>query len=1428
VKGFFKYALQTSREVTARSINISAIDHIVRGQQTKRFALARVVALSNEGDTVMRLMLDSEAISLSVVYRATGEPPVASGIPMIDGSLVPKPSMDHRFATLDLILPNQQTYDTLLKALEELVTLHREETKRYARNILFLQLHWTDLGKEFSDNLSSSEWLILGERMNIPTTKADHLRLFKNYEKQLHEGEGMLFSYVGEILEDIEAEIANDPCDRLWSEIVATDPIPAVKLGRADDDASMELFNDEEEEETISAVAFLSFIRSQQKEFSTSLEDVVKLVHILNNQISWDDMGGNQRFDVTEDTKIASLDRLGKSRFINFLMSDANDLFDPSAGLAGADDMTKPLSHYWINTSHDTYLARSPGGYFKRAMCTDIGNGIHTTQDAIDEQMYLFTLQRGIRCIDLDIWDGVSGEPVVSRIKPTGTDKTIPLAVVLRIVRSFLKSNPSSFPVILRLENHCTFLVQQKVAQQINNILVSANILAFPEASETMNGQSSLPCPESMKGKVLIMGKRPTVVEEGAKVLNDDFDDENDGTHDNLSRDIAYDEEKSDEMDQHIVGFTSSGPISATAAGQSHKEVQSLDDILNEAIEAADSAKQAAALAEARAARLQFEAAEGEKLAAQLTQEAGLSPADVKNRAAASGNGCDHGVEVQLGTNGFGRQDEGLEVQEFLHDEIKGSRNRYSSVIAEAIEASEIATLRLTELNDAEAALKLAETNLYQARQREKDLAEKSRRAAVEARCSREHAESAKRRVGTVRDLLRKCEESANSAKTVVVTATTEAKISERRAAEAEARASRALAGAERDRARADDETKKEEQLEQEASKLHVERSEAINVAKLARERVEKAAAMLERVDEQIKLIEGSDQFQKEVQQNPDYRGKALSPSHADPGSFLAKHAAKVEEMKLCKDLIKEASSENSKAEALRRSTHEKFEEKAQMWKIQADIAAQVRKQADRSSMVAEELAEHAEEERDAATLRHVAREKAELNVQQRNSHLESVRAQLTEAERAASEAADLAVENRKRADRLCAEAEAATDYTEKIRSVENCKLSRDQAAADYEAARVIKEEKDAIAADTKRLLETNAEVYTSAVRDAAAESHRVNSERLLEKKAVLAFNRALLTRKQADHAKALSKIAMATSQEKAQAARRAQEYKDRSSKISVIPVALAKQTWFHTTRHRYWEKSLSLPSSHVLSMAHQAVALSHSKDPKSSRRKMLSFTKSHLCRTFPSKLHLKHTQASNNDPVLPWSMGCQLVAMNFHTPDEHLLVAEARFRQNGSCGYVLKPLDLTEGSTKSLKEQRWKIRVLRGSYLPKPDFRHAVQTGCVSPFIKMTLYDGNSTSKETQHVTAAVSCNGLNPVWDETAGFEFVVLRPSVAMVTIAVWDRADHGVESFIAGAAFPVAHLRQGYRSVALFDSSHTRSGPFALASLLVNCQKVYSEQ
>eukprot|EP01079_Euglenida_sp_SAG-EU17-18_P004289 gene4289-780_t len=71
---------------------------------------------------------------------------------------------------------------------------------------------------------------------------------------------------------------------------------------------------------------------------------------------------------------------------------------------------------------------------------------------------------------------------------------------------------------------------------------------------------------------------------------------------------------------------------------------------------------------------------------------------------------------------------------------------------------------------------------------------------------------------------------------------------------------------------------------------------------------------------------------------------------------------------------------------------------------------------------------------------------------------------------------------------------------------------------------------------------------------------------------------------------------------------------------------------------------------------------------------------------------------SSNLSPMDGWSIGCQLVAMNYQTKDFPRRLDDAFFKQNGGCGYVLKP-----GFTPSLGPCTLvRIEIISGSQLPK------------------------------------------------------------------------------------------------------------------------------
>ena len=84
--------------------------------------------------------------------------------------------------------------------------------------------------------------------------------------------------------------------------------------------------------------------------------------------------------------------------------------------------------------------------------------------------------------------------------------------------------------------------------------------------------------------------------------------------------------------------------------------------------------------------------------------------------------------------------------------------------------------------------------------------------------------------------------------------------------------------------------------------------------------------------------------------------------------------------------------------------------------------------------------------------------------------------------------------------------------------------------------------------------------------------------------------------------------------------------------------------------------------------------SLKESKIEKQSRKypaMLLKYLESRLIRIYPDNLRF---DSSNYDPVASWNYGCQVVALNYQTPDLPMQLNRGRFRDNGNCGYVLRP----------------------------------------------------------------------------------------------------------------------------------------------------------
>ncbi|KAJ1735470.1 phospholipase [Coemansia biformis] len=148
----------------------------------------------------------------------------------------------------------------------------------------------------------------------------------------------------------------------------------------------------------------------------------------------------------------------------------------------GNADMDLPLNRYYISSSHNTYLA---------------GDQI-VGQSTVES--YIHALLRGCRCLELDCWDGLYGEPVVCH-GHTFTTRILFADVVVAIASYAFAVSP--YPVILSLETHCSLPQQVRMASILKRYLGRWLVLA-PVVAEHA---SELPSPNALKHRIIIKNK---------------------------------------------------------------------------------------------------------------------------------------------------------------------------------------------------------------------------------------------------------------------------------------------------------------------------------------------------------------------------------------------------------------------------------------------------------------------------------------------------------------------------------------------------------------------------------------------------------------------------------------------------------------------------------------------------------------------------------------------------------------------------------------------------------------------------------------------------------------------------------------------------------------------------------------------------------
>ncbi|XP_061661324.1 1-phosphatidylinositol 4,5-bisphosphate phosphodiesterase delta-1a isoform X2 [Syngnathoides biaculeatus] len=208
----------------------------------------------------------------------------------------------------------------------------------------------------------------------------------------------------------------------------------------------------------------LNFLLNEQREDAT-MSDALRLI---------------EKYERNETAKQNK--HMTKDGFQMYLQHEDCNIFNPAYKNI-YQDMTQPLNHYYISSSHNTYLTK------------DQLKGPSSTE------AYIRALMKSCRCVELDCWDGANGEPVIYH-GYTLTSKIL-FKDVIKAIKDYA-FRTSDYPVILSLENHCSVGQQKLMAHYIISILGDA-LVTKPLGNVV---PTTFPSPEELKGKFLVKGKR--------------------------------------------------------------------------------------------------------------------------------------------------------------------------------------------------------------------------------------------------------------------------------------------------------------------------------------------------------------------------------------------------------------------------------------------------------------------------------------------------------------------------------------------------------------------------------------------------------------------------------------------------------------------------------------------------------------------------------------------------------------------------------------------------------------------------------------------------------------------------------------------------------------------------------------------------------
>ncbi|XP_069464387.1 1-phosphatidylinositol 4,5-bisphosphate phosphodiesterase beta-1 isoform X3 [Ambystoma mexicanum] len=185
---------------------------------------------------------------------------------------------------------------------------------------------------------------------------------------------------------------------------------------------------------------------------------------------------------------LAKKGQISVDGFMRYLSGEENGVVPPEK-LDLNEDMFQPLSHYFINSSHNTYLTAGQLA----------GNS--------SVEMYRQVLLSGCRCVELDCWKGRTAEeePVITHGFTMTTEISFK-EVIEAIAECAFKTSP--YPILLSFENHVDSPKQQAKMAEYCKMIFGDGLLTDTLEKYPLEPGVPLPSPMDLQYKILVKNKK--------------------------------------------------------------------------------------------------------------------------------------------------------------------------------------------------------------------------------------------------------------------------------------------------------------------------------------------------------------------------------------------------------------------------------------------------------------------------------------------------------------------------------------------------------------------------------------------------------------------------------------------------------------------------------------------------------------------------------------------------------------------------------------------------------------------------------------------------------------------------------------------------------------------------------------------------------